>query len=149
MKLRIALGPTVFAAAALATTWGALAQDAGTGALPPPSPNFTIPDLDQYVRGDAATASREVHRACDAEMRTLCPGKAGAAADRCLVYHRLNFSKACRRAITGFERAAAPLGEGDALADFHPYSRVPAPSRAPGRGWRPIPTPPEPAATGA
>ena len=148
MKLRSALALAVFAAASAVTLGdAALAQDTGVPA--PPIPNFTIPELDDYLRSDAVVASREVHRACEAEMQALCAGKSGAAADRCLVYHRLNFSKTCRRAITGFERAAAPLGEGDALADFHPYSRVRTRGRAPASGWRPVPAAPAPPATGA
>ena len=69
------------------------------------------------------TASREVHQACALEMRLKCGGKSGAAADRCLIYHRLNFSPSCRQAITGFERVMAPLGPGESLAHFRPYSR--------------------------
>jgi hypothetical protein len=144
MTLRLILALGAFAVAG-----AALAQDAGSGVPPPPTPTFTIPSLDEYIRSEAVTASREVHRACAAEMRTLCPGKAGGAADRCLVYHRLSFSKSCRVAITGFERAAAPLGEGDVLADFRPYSLVQTRGHAPARSWSPIPPAPAPAAAGA
>jgi len=121
----------VLAFAALSAAGSAFAQDLPP---PPPSPFFhltPIPGKDvPYSPSDTpdrVAARRLIRAACAADMHGLCQGKTGAAADRCLVYHRLSFSRACRQAITGFERAAAPIGAFDTLEALAPYSRGLAP----------------------
>lgn len=130
MKLKLAIAMIASCVAGLA-----LAQD-----LPPPPPPpkiVLVPGKDVPFQlketPERIAARQDVRGACAGDMLALCRGKAGASADRCLVYHRLNFSKPCRRAITNFERAAAPIGAFDSLEALAPYSHGPAPAnrRAP------------------
>jgi hypothetical protein len=73
-------------------------------------------------------ARDEIHEACSVDMRTLCGGKIGAAADRCLIYHRPSFSTACRHAIADFQ-GQVTMGANDTLVAFQPYSGERPPPR--------------------
>jgi hypothetical protein len=45
----------------------------------------------------------EMRKACAAERETLCAGKSGKAADRCVVYHRLKASEPSKHALVRLE----------------------------------------------
>lgn len=142
---------TVFALAAFAAAGAASGQDRIGVDIPPAPRNVTADTPFVLSPGSAEriAASRAIHAACAADMRLRCAGKTGEAADRCLVYHRLSFTAACREALTGFERAAGPLAPGETLAPLHPYSLIRTVPAGPPRGWRPLPQLPAAAATGA
>ena len=119
MKLKL-----VVALAALAFAGQSLAQSQD-GMDIPKQPTTPVPGMSAaYAPGKAAELMNtryQLRRACAADLLARCPGKAGPAADRCLEYHRLNFTLPCRKAITAFERAA-PRSHDETLAAFAPVS---------------------------
>ena len=100
-----------------------------------PGPSATpIPGKDVAYQpgkaGELQAVRYQLRRACAADLIAKCAGKDGAAADRCLEYHRLSFTLPCRKAITAFERVAAPRRE--SLATFEPVSGpIPPPDQRP------------------
>jgi hypothetical protein len=129
MKLILA-----FAAAVLTVAGPSLAQDQAGMAIPRDA-TTPLPGKDvAYRPGKGAElmgVRYELRRACAADLLARCPGKDGAAADRCLEYHRLNFTLPCRKAITAFERAASRRPY-DTLATYAPISGpIPPPDQRP------------------
>ena len=128
MKLVLA-----FAVAALAVGGPVLAQDQEGVAIPKESTTYPHSNELTYAPGKARelmSVRYDLRRACAADLLARCPGKTDAAADRCLEYHRLSFTLPCRKAITAFERVAAPRRE--SLATFEPVSGpIPPPDQRP------------------
>jgi hypothetical protein len=119
MKLVLA-----FAVAALTIARPSLAQDQEGVAIPKEPTTYLHSNELTYQPGKAAelmSVRYDLRRACAADLLARCPGKADAAADRCLEYHRLSFTLPCRKAITAFERAATRRPN-DTLATYAPIS---------------------------
>jgi hypothetical protein len=125
MKLRIAV-----LAAAVSIAGAALAQSDQPGVrIERPLDLRNPDDSAQAMKTPALVMARdEIHEACSVDMRSLCGGKTGAAADRCLIYHRLSFSTPCRHAIADFQ-GQVTMGASDTLAAFQPYSGERPPPR--------------------
>jgi len=118
---------TVVALAALAVGGSATAQRQDQSGVPAPMPSTTpVPGKDVPYRPgavlDLLTARYQLRRACAPDMLARCAGKDGAAADRCLEYHRLSFTLPCKKAITAFERVAPPRASFESLASLQPIS---------------------------
>jgi hypothetical protein len=125
MKLRIAV---LTAAVSIAGAAFAQATDQGGVRIDSPVGLYNPADGAHGKTPALVMARDEIHEACSVDMRSLCGGKAGAAADRCLIYHRLSFSTACRHAIADFQ-GQVTMGANDTLAAFQPYSGERPPAR--------------------
>ncbi|HEX3886913.1 MAG TPA: hypothetical protein VHW05_05410 [Phenylobacterium sp.] len=125
MKLRIAV-----LAAAVSIAGAALAQSDQPGVrIDRPLDLRNPDDSAQAMKTPALALARdEIHEACSVDMHALCGGKTGAAADRCLVYHRLSFSTPCRHAIADFQ-GKVTMGASETLVSFQPYSGERGPPR--------------------
>jgi hypothetical protein len=135
MTFRLAMVLTLAAVGLAAVGGAAIAQDQSGAMVPMPLATPIRGQDATYQPGKASElliARYNLRRACAADLLARCPDKDGAAADRCLEYHRLSFTLPCRKAIAAFEHVAPPRSALEGLAVLAPVSGpIPPPEQRP------------------